>query len=80
MHWMQYGGWSTMGGMWLLWLIVIVVVVVAIYLLARVAGVGTGRGALPREGESAEEILRRRYARGEIDREQYERMMSDLRR
>lgn len=28
---------------------------------------------------SAEEIVRQRYARGEIDRETYERMLADLR-
>jgi len=68
-----------MGGMWLLWLVVIVAVVLAVMFLARTAG-GSGGPAAPHRGESAEEILRRRYARGEIDREQYEKMLSDLRR
>jgi hypothetical protein len=30
--------------------------------------------------ESAEQILKRRYARGEIDREDYERRLNDIRR
>jgi uncharacterized membrane protein len=30
--------------------------------------------------ESAEEILKRRYARGEIGKEEYDRTLSDLRR
>jgi len=30
--------------------------------------------------ESAEQILKRRYARGEIDREDYERRLDDIRR
>lgn len=39
------------------------------------------RGGGPeRRQESPEEILRRRYAAGEIDRETYERMLEDLRR
>ena len=32
-----------------------------------------------RNQPSAEEIVRQRYARGEIDRETYERMLGDLR-
>jgi uncharacterized membrane protein len=31
-----------------------------------------------RGGESPEEIVKRRYAEGEIDRETYERMVGDL--
>ena len=79
MHWMGTGGWWGMGGMWLLWLVVIVAVVLAVVFFARSAG-GAGRGASATQGESSEEILRRRYARGEIDREDYQRMLADLRR
>jgi len=68
-----------MGGMWLLWLVVIVAVVLAVLFVARVAAGSRGASA-PSRGESAEEILRRRYARGEIDREDYQRMLADLRR
>jgi uncharacterized membrane protein len=41
----------------------------------------TGRafpGHAPR-GESAEEILKRRYANGEISKEEYEQKLNDLR-
>ena len=31
-------------------------------------------------GESPEQILKRRYAKGEIDRETYERMLGDLKK
>jgi putative membrane protein len=43
-----------------------------VYRLVR----GSRRGAA---GRDAEQILRERYARGEIDRESYERMRGDLR-
>lgn len=37
-------------------------------------------GAADASSDSAEEIVRRRYARGEIARDEYERLLSDLRR
>lgn len=63
-----------MGLMWLWWLVVAVVVVVAVWAIARsVVRGGSGR-------ESPEELLKRRYASGEIDRAEYERALQDLRR
>jgi putative membrane protein len=74
MHWNGYGwGWH-MAGMWIFWILLIVVIV----LLFRWLGV-PGRGPeAPRE--SAEEILKKRYARGEIDKEEFDRRLTDLRR
>lgn len=57
----------------LIWLAVIVVVV---WVAARAIG-GSSRSV--RE-DSPEAILKRRYARGEIDREEYDRRLSDVRR
>ena len=37
-------------------------------------------GGAERPGESAEDILKRRYAKGEIDRDTYQRMLQDLER
>lgn len=59
--------------MWLLWILVIAAVVVAVVRLGKPAG-GDGRR------ESPEEILKQRYARGEIGKDQFEKMLSDLRR
>ena len=70
MHW---DSWWHAGGMWLIWLVVIAVISVAIYLAAR----AMTRSEPPRE--SPEEILKKRFARGDIDREQYEQAMKDLR-
>ena len=58
------------------WLFGIVLLVALIWAVARAAG-SSVRG--PRD-ESPETILKRRYARGEFDREEYERRLADLRR
>lgn len=70
MHWQT---WWHAGGMWLFWLAVLLVIGAVIYLAAR-----TTRKPEP-PGESPEAILKKRYARGEIDREEYERALKDLR-
>jgi putative membrane protein len=63
-------GWMMVS--WLVWLVIIVVVVWII--TTRTIGASTGMG------ESPETILKRRYAKGEIDREEYERRLSDIRK
>lgn len=65
--------WWHMGWMWLFW----VVVIVAIVLLVR-AFTSPGQAGEPRD--TPEQILKRRYARGEIEKEEYERRLSDLRK
>lgn len=66
------GGWLWM----LLWLVVLVLVAVAAWKVIGMAADGEGAG---RGRESALQILERRYARGEIDREEFERRKRDLR-
>jgi len=60
-------------GMWIFWILLIVVVVVLIRAL-------TGRSPdLPVERhDSPLEILKARYARGEIDEQEYERRRREL--
>lgn len=71
MHW---DGWWPMGGMWIFWLLVLVGLVLLVrWFLVSERGSGEMR-------ESPEQILKKRYARGDIDKEEYERMLSDLRR
>jgi putative membrane protein len=55
---------------WLLGIALIVLVVVAIM---RLSGAGQSGSR-----ESALDILKKRYARGEIDKEEYERLRRDL--
>ncbi|HKK27791.1 MAG TPA: SHOCT domain-containing protein [Gemmatimonadota bacterium] len=69
-------GWGILG--MLLWLALIVLVVVLVWRLLRRGG-GEDGGARPaRGGETPLDILERRYARGEIDREEFQRMKRDL--
>ena len=66
------GGW--MGtGMWVFWILLIVVIV----LLVRALGSG-GSAAPPPRQETPLEILKARYARGEIDDEEFQRRRREL--
>lgn len=71
MHWDDWhmGGWM---GLW--WILIIAAIVAVIWF----AVAASRRGGESRE--SPEQALKRRYANGEIDRETYERMLSDLRK
>ncbi|HSP78407.1 MAG TPA: SHOCT domain-containing protein [Myxococcaceae bacterium] len=69
MHWWN-DGWH-MGWMVLGWILGLLFLAALVWVLVR---------ATQRPGDSPEEILKRRYARGEISREEYERRLSDLRR
>jgi putative membrane protein len=65
----MYGdhGWFGFGGgfMWVLWILVLVVIIA---LFRGLSGSGTSASS----SESPLEILRRRYARGEISEEEFE--------
>ena len=70
--------WPYMGAMgwWMLlwWIAGIVVLILLVRVLVR-----TSPGSPPGD-ETPEQILKRRYARGEIDRDEYQRRLEDLRR
>jgi len=61
-----------MGAMWLWWVFGLALVLAVIWAGARAAAPGP-------DHETPEAILKRRYARGEMDREEYERRLRDLR-
>lgn len=68
------GSWGWMGGaMWIFWIVLIVVVVVVIKALA-----GRGPGSSTERHESPLEILKARYARGEINEEEFHRRRDEL--
>lgn len=64
-------------GWWMVlwWVAGIVVLVLLVPLVAGAAG-----GFSPGGGETPEQILKRRYGKGEIERDEYQRCLEDLRR
>ena len=72
-HMMWGGGWFGGGFMIIFW----VLVLVAIFFGIKWA-VQSGGAKGPSHGENALEVLKRRYAAGEISREQYLDMKKDL--
>jgi putative membrane protein len=69
------GGWPMMHygyGGWYMWLILVIVAAIAIYLFIVQAQKGGNVRETPLE------ILKKRYAKGEITKEEYERMRQDL--
>lgn len=71
-HW---NGVAHMAGMWLWWLAAVAIVAVIVW-----ATVWTSSRSRRDAGESAESVLKRRYAQGEIDKDDYEERLRDLRR
>lgn len=71
-------GWSMMSpGMWIFMLLFWGLVIVGIVSIIRWL-VGRGQRQDRSQSETPLEILQKRYARGEIEREEYERMKKDL--
>jgi putative membrane protein len=69
-----YGwGWAVFVHMALWW----VLLILAIIVVARWLAGGSSKGSPPRE-ESALDILKKRYARGEVGREEFEQKKRDL--
>lgn len=74
--WIYGMGW---GGIFLILLLVVVVVGVMMVSRGGWSAGSRGGAAQPRSNSSqAEEILKERYAQGEITREEYEEMRRDL--
>jgi putative membrane protein len=78
--WMHgYGGYGGLGGAGMIlglvfWVAAIAAVVALVIWLVR----RTGQSPAPHHGTDAMAILKARYARGEINREQFEQMKRDL--
>jgi putative membrane protein len=78
---MSPGGWGPMmhygfgyGGMFM-WIIFLIVVGLLIYFIVNAQKI---KGQTQAQYESALDILKKRYAKGEITKEEYERMKKDL--
>ncbi len=70
---MGYGIWGILG--LIFWILVIIGLVLLIKYLWEGGGIGSGA---KKEQESALEILKRRYARGDISKEEFEEKKKDL--
>jgi len=77
MHWGDGYGWmgAGWGFMGLFWLLIVFGIIALLVWLGSGKRSGGGQEEPP---DSALDILRERYARGEIDREEFERMRRDL--
>ncbi|RMG34924.1 MAG: SHOCT domain-containing protein [Gammaproteobacteria bacterium] len=71
----MYGGHGFFVGgfMWIFWILLVLVIVWAVK-----AGISSGSNDGPRETRTPLKILKERYAKGEIDKETFERMKRDL--
>lgn len=83
----QYGGWGMMGPgmmggfgtMWLMpvfWILILGLIIWAVVALVR--GLSEPKGSGSSRADSALDILKRRYARGEINKEEYEEKKKGL--
>lgn len=74
-------GGDMMGGFGLAWMLINLLLLVGVVALVAwaVSARGKGGGAPEGRADSAEEILRNRFARGEIGAEEYEQSLSVLR-
>lgn len=71
------GGFGAMGLMSIFWIVVLGLIIWAVVAAARGTGWAGGSESSGRS-ESALEILKRRYARGEINKAEYEEKKKDL--
>ena len=81
MMWNYGGGWGA-PVMFLVMIVIVAAVVVAAVLLVRGMTTGSQTRQIPPvstpEGPSPTDILKRRYAAGEIDREEFHQRLRDL--
>lgn len=67
-----FGGFSMM----FMWLVFLILIGVAVYVAVRLASSGTV--GQPTESETPLDVLEKRYARGEIDEEEFEKRKEKL--
>ena len=71
-YWDHMGGWG-MFGMFLFWTLLIVGIVFLVRFLVQQQGTGSRSSE-----ESPLDVLKKRYARGEISKDEYERIRKDI--
>ncbi len=78
MHW--FGNYGSMMGPGFGGVFMVIFWILIVFLIVYVAGRLFRQGGIGEERNKAADILNERYARGEISREEYERIKEDLRR
>lgn len=71
MHWWNGGGHMGWMGIW--WIVGAAFIALVVWALLR-----SSRGLMNGSSESPEQVLKRRYAKGEIDHATYQRMLTEL--
>jgi putative membrane protein len=66
------------GGMWFGWIFWIILIVLVVWLIVNQSNKSKQNFQPQQQTESALEILKKRYAKGEISKEQYEQMKKDI--
>jgi putative membrane protein len=67
------------GGLWFAWFFKVLVIVLIVWLFMNAFGKNRSNYKMPlQQPESPLDILKRRYAKGEISKEQFEQMRKDL--
>lgn len=88
--WCHFGNWGSVGnfGVWgwvgfilnlVIWVGLLVGLILLVVWAARRARVSAATGVSTGGQPTAKEILQARYVRGEINREQYQQMLDDVR-
>ena len=73
-----------MGGMWIFPMIMLVVILIVVYLVFKKGNItppwcGSNRyNSIQEDSESALDILKKRYARGEISKDEFEQIRKDI--
>lgn len=71
-HMMGYGGYGGMF-MWLIWIVIAAVIIYFVFNLSKRNG-----KSIDSENESPIEILKRRYAKGEITKDEFDRIKKEI--
>ncbi len=75
----MFHNWMWGGGMWFGWIFWLVIIGAIVWLVMNQSGRNKNQNQTNPHLESPLDILKNRYAKGEITKEQFDRMKQDLR-